>query len=76
MLRDDVIEAVKAGRFRICAAETIDQGIEVLTGLPAGVRDETGRFPDKSINGLVEQRLATFAKQARAFRTGTGDSKT
>jgi predicted ATP-dependent protease len=76
MLREDVIEAVKAGTFRIYAAETIDQGIEVLTGLPAGARDETGRFPDTSTNGLVEQRLATFAKQARAFRTSTGDSKT
>jgi predicted ATP-dependent protease len=76
MLREDVIEAVKAGTFCIYAAETIDQGIEVLTGLPAGVRDESGRFPDESINGLVEQRLATFAKQARAFRMSTGDAKT
>jgi hypothetical protein len=48
----------------------------VLAGCPAGVRDETARFPDKSINGLVEQRLATFARQARAFRASTSDAKT
>jgi predicted ATP-dependent protease len=74
MLRDDVIQAVEAGRFHIFAVDTIDQGIEVLTGRSAGSRDETGRFPDGSINGLVEQRLTTFAKQARAFRIGPGES--
>jgi predicted ATP-dependent protease len=76
MLRDDVVKAVEAGTFHIYAADTIDQGVEVLTGVAAGVRDETGAFPPASINGLVEQRLATFAKQARAFRKNAQDSKT
>ncbi|MGE5246076.1 MAG: Lon protease family protein [Betaproteobacteria bacterium] len=76
MLRDDVIEAVEAGTFHVYAAGTVDQGIEVLTGVPAGTRDAAGRFPGKSVNGLIEQRLAMFAKQARAFRTGAVDSKT
>ncbi len=68
MLRDDVVRAVEAGLFRIYAADTIDQGIEVLTGRTAGVRDETGRFADDTVNRLVEQRLTTFAMQGRAFR--------
>jgi predicted ATP-dependent protease len=76
MLRNEVIRAVDAGTFHIYAVDTIDQGIEVLTGVPAGVRGETNRFPDKSINGLVEQRLMAFAQQARAFRAGAGESKT
>lgn len=76
MLRDDVVKAVEAGTFHIYAADTIDQGIEVLTGKTAGVRDETGRFPDKSVNGLVEHRLTTYAMQARAFRMATAESKT
>jgi hypothetical protein len=42
----------------------------ILTGMAAGTRDETGRFPDGSVNGLVEQRLTVFAAQARAFRMG------
>jgi hypothetical protein len=55
--------------------ETVDQGIEVLTGVPAGVRDDTGRFPEKSVNGLVEQRLTAFAAQARTFRTAAADAE-
>jgi predicted ATP-dependent protease len=74
MLRDEVVKAVEAGTFHVYAVDTIDQGIEVLTGVPAGVRDETGRFPSKSFNGLVEERLTSFAKQARAFRT-SADSR-
>jgi predicted ATP-dependent protease len=76
MLRDDVIEAVAAGRFHIYAAGTVDQGLEVLTGRPAGERDEHGRYPDDSINGLVERRLTTYATQARAFRMAPAESKT
>lgn len=75
MLRDDVIKAVEVGTFHIYAIDTIDQGIEVLTGVPAGARDETGRFPANSINGLVEQRLIAFAKQARAFRMSAEETK-
>lgn len=71
MLRDDIVKAVESGRFHIFAVETIDEGVEVLTGMPAGRRDETGRFPAGSVNGLVEQRLTVFATQARAFRMGT-----
>jgi predicted ATP-dependent protease len=75
MLREDVIEAVEAGTFHVYAIDTIDQGIEVLTGLPAGARDEAGRFPENSVNGRVEARLMAFAKQARAFRASADDAR-
>jgi predicted ATP-dependent protease len=68
MLRQDVVDAVAAGRFHIHAVESIDQGLEVLSGLAAGARDAAGAFPENSVNHRVEQRLATFARQARAFR--------
>jgi predicted ATP-dependent protease len=68
MLRDDVIKAVASGTFHIYAVETVDQGIEVLTGRPAGSRDGSGRFPEGTVNHLVEQRLESFARQARAYR--------
>lgn len=45
MLRRDVIDAVAAGSFHIYAIDSVDQGIEILTGMPAGTRDTTGRFP-------------------------------
>ncbi len=67
MLRRDVVDAVEAGKFRIFAVETIDQGIALLTGVPAGLADAEGRYPADSINGKVEARLAAFADAARRF---------
>jgi lon-related putative ATP-dependent protease len=67
MLRQDVIEAVAAGRFAIYAIETIDQGIEILTGVAAGERDEAGNYPEGSINRLVADRLTSFAEKQRQF---------
>ncbi len=67
MLRRDVIEAVAAGKFHIYAVETIDQGIEILTGIVAGAPDAKGGYPSDSINGRVEARLAGFAEAARRF---------
>ncbi|HEY5682111.1 MAG TPA: ATP-binding protein [Sulfuricaulis sp.] len=69
MLRRDVVEAVAQGKFHIYPVSAVDQGIELLTGLPAGERDENGLFPDSTINQRVEVRLLTLAEQARAFAT-------
>ena len=66
MLRKDVVAAAAAGRFRVHPVTTIDEGIELLTGLPAGERDAEGRFPEGSVNARVEARLLAFAKAARA----------
>jgi hypothetical protein len=68
MLRRDVIDAVAAGTFHICAMDTVDQGAEILTNMSAGTRDATGRFPAGTFNERVETRLITLAKQARAFK--------
>lgn len=67
MLRSDVIEAVEAGKFRVIAVETIDEGIECLTGVSAGQRDSDGKFPEDSVNGRVEARLCEFAEARKAF---------
>lgn len=66
MLRREVVEAVAAGKFRVYPVETVDQGIEILTGVPAGERDALGKFPEGSINRKVEQRLIEFAERGRA----------
>lgn len=65
MLRHDVVAAVAAGTFRIFAVTTIDQGIELLTGVPAGERGADGKFPPRSVNGLIEAKLALFLRKAR-----------
>jgi lon-related putative ATP-dependent protease len=63
MLRQDVIHAVEAGNFHIYPIETINQGIEMLTGMPAGKRDETGNYPEGTLNYLVEARLTEMAEK-------------
>jgi predicted ATP-dependent protease len=67
MLREDVVEACRAGKFAVIPVATIDQGIEILTGRSAGVRNGNGRFPPDSINGLVEARLQAFATMRRRY---------
>ena len=65
MLREDVVEAAQQGRFHIWAVKTIDEGIEILTGVPAGIRQADGRFPEGSVNARVEQRLRQFAESLK-----------
>ena len=60
-LSDEVIEAVKAHQFHIYAVSTIEEGIEVLTGVPAGKKDRTGHFPAGTINYLVYEKLKKYA---------------
>ena len=67
MLRKDVVDAVANGKFKIFAVETIDQGIEILTGLPAGERDESGNFPEGTVNRRVEARLIELAEKRKTF---------
>ncbi len=67
MLRDDVVQAVRDGRFHVWSVETVDEGIEVLTGMRAGERDAQGLFAPESVNGLVEASLISFAERRRSF---------
>ena len=64
MLNDDVIKAVKKNKFSIYEAETIDQVMKILTGLPAGKINKKGHFPKGTVNGLIEQNLLKYAVRA------------
>ena len=75
MLRADVVEAVAPGQFRIYPVETVDQGIEILTGREAGEPGADGRFPEGSTNQLVELRLAGMAEVVRRFGGREGDGR-
>ena len=61
-LSDEVIEDVKNGNFHIYAISTIDEGIEILTGVPAGKKNKEGKFPAGSINYLVHEKLKNYAE--------------
>ena len=67
MLRHDVVAAVAAGRFHICPITTVDEAIELLTGVPAGERNAADKFPPGSVNELVENRLRRLAEIQREF---------
>ncbi|NLG64735.1 MAG: AAA family ATPase [Actinobacteria bacterium] len=71
MLRQDVVEAVAAGRFVIYPIGTIDEGIEVLTGVPAGEPDAEGRYPEGTVNRMVADRLAEMAEKSSAKQEET-----
>ena len=73
MLRRDVVEAAKSGSFRVIPIKTIDQGIEVLTGVTAGRRGRSGQFPADSINGKVEAQLRAFAETRRKFGASSNE---
>ncbi len=64
MLREDVVEACGAGRFHVYTAETIHDALELLTGIPAGERDEQGEYPDGSLLGLAIQSAHAYWLQA------------
>jgi hypothetical protein len=68
MLREDVVDAVTAGQFHVWAVKTIDEGIAMLTGMPAGARDAAERFPAGTLNERVDRRLREFAECWKAFQ--------
>ena len=67
MLREDIVAAVTEGKFRIHAVSHIDDGIELLTGKPAGQRGADGNFPAGSVNAAVENKLRLYSARAKAF---------
>ena len=62
MLREDVVDAIGRGEFHIYAVDTIDEGLEILTGLPAGERQADGTYPPDTVHHFVEARLKRFSE--------------
>jgi lon-related putative ATP-dependent protease len=67
MLRAEVVDACAAGKFHVWAVEDVDAGMEILTGVPAGVRGADERFPEGSVNARAAARLEQLASVARHF---------
>ena len=61
-LNDEIIDSVRKSKFHIYAISSIDEGIEILTGVPAGKKDRNGNFPLGTVNYLVHEKLKKFAK--------------
>jgi lon-related putative ATP-dependent protease len=73
MLHRRVVDAVLAKQFHVFPVETIDQGIEILTGMAAGARGPDGRYPEGTFNRRVEDRLLDLADKRRAFARGAAE---
>lgn len=73
MLREDVVKAVHEGQFHIYEVRTINDGIEILTGVPAGERQEDGIYPEDTVNYLVDRRLREFAKGLKEYYAATSE---
>jgi lon-related putative ATP-dependent protease len=67
MLRSDVRQAVEDGQFHIFPINHVDKGIELMTGIRAGVMDETGQFPEGTINARVKNKLEEMAQKLAKF---------
>ena len=70
MLREDVVDAIRQGKFHLYAIKTIDEGLEVLTDDPAGQRQSDGSYPEDSVNCLVEKRLQELHESTRGYYEG------
>ncbi|MDD1698569.1 MAG: AAA family ATPase [Methanoregula sp.] len=68
MLKEEILKAAEAGKFTIVAAKTIDEGIEFLTGVPAGKRQADGSFEEGTVNYLVNKKLEEMAETVRKFQ--------
>jgi predicted ATP-dependent protease len=73
MVKDEVVEAMQAGKFTLWAVTTVDEAIELLTGISAGQRDSQGEYPDDTMNGMVESTLKRFVLDLRAFSRRKND---
>ena len=67
MLDDEVIDAVDKGRFKIYAVKTIDEGIEILTGVKAGKQNEKGQYEKGTINYLVQEKLRYYSQLSKSY---------
>ena len=79
MLKDEVVQAVEEGKFHVWAVDNVEQGIELLTGMPAGGRRADGSYPIGTVNYLADRQLRSFADRLKEFgpvalRGGNGET--
>lgn len=70
MLAHEVVAAIAAGEFHVWAVEHVDEGIELMTGHPAGARGADGAYPEGSVHRCVEDRLRNYAMRLRELGPG------
>ena len=74
LLSENVVNAVKAGKFHIWSVDTVEDGIEILTGTKCGIRHKDGSYTAESVFDKVRQQLVQFAESTHQFRKKLGSS--
>jgi lon-related putative ATP-dependent protease len=75
MLRDEVVDAVREGKFHVYPVSSIDEGIEILTGVEAGEWDDEGNYPQGTVNYAVQSRLKELAEKVKSFSFSVNGEK-
>ncbi|PQP34835.1 protein LonB [Desulfobacteraceae bacterium SEEP-SAG9] len=68
MLKKEVIDAVEEGKYHLYKVATVEEGIEILTGVPAGHRDEEGNYPEGTVFGAVQKKLKEYLEQSQKLK--------
>ncbi len=72
-LREEVVQAVRDGKFHVYAVDSVDEGIEILSGVSAGRMRKDGTYPARSLNGRVVSRLQAMAGRLKEFQSASSD---
>ncbi|HUV04252.1 MAG TPA: ATP-binding protein [Armatimonadota bacterium] len=75
MLKEEVVDAVRQGTFHVWPVKTIDEGIEILTGIAAGEKDAQGTYPPDSVHGRVNRKLQEFAEKLKEYGIAPAEEK-
>ena len=75
MLKEEVVQAVRDEKFHIWPVVTVEEGIEILTDVPAGEKDESGRYPADSVHGRANARLEEYARILKEFGRAEEEEK-
>lgn len=75
MLKKEIIDAVREGKFRVYAVRTVNEALEILTGMPAGELGPDNAWPEGTVNFLVDKRLKEMAKKLKTEDKGEGKEK-
>ena len=75
MLKEEIVDTVKAGKFHIYSVKTIDEGIEVLTGMRAGAKDKNDVFEEGTVNARVDKRFKEMADKLAEYQMNAWEGK-
>jgi predicted ATP-dependent protease len=75
MLKKEVIDAVKKGDFHIYQVSTVEEGIEILTGVPAGNKDKEGNYAVGTVFGKVQEKLKKYLERSLKIKKEFGDEE-